>query len=100
MGAVAQGKVTATGLAARPIPKRSASLPGSRSRRPSAHPADAATSLPTRDELAARLDRKTPAVTERGRSMVRAHTKNRRSARLTPQQFFVRRRLVMDNGAR
>jgi hypothetical protein len=34
-------------------------------------------SLPTRDELAAGLDRKTPAVTERGRSMVTAHTKNR-----------------------
>ena len=36
---------------------------------------------PPGDELAAGLDRKTPAVTERGRSMVTAHTKNRRSAR-------------------
>jgi hypothetical protein len=54
-----------------------ASVPGSRPRRPSAPSADATTSLPTRDELAAGLDRKTPAVTERGRSTVTADTKNR-----------------------
>ena len=54
-------------------------LPSGRpSRRPSALSADAATGLPTRDELAAGLGRRTLAVTKRDRSMVKAHTKNRR----------------------
>jgi hypothetical protein len=65
----------------RAIPKRSASLPGSRPREPSALSADAATSLPTPDELAAGHDRRTPAVTERGRCMAMARTKNRLIAR-------------------
>jgi hypothetical protein len=54
-----------------------ASVPGSRPRNPSAPSADAPTGLPTRDQLAAGHDRRTPAVTERGRSMVTANTKNR-----------------------
>jgi hypothetical protein len=43
-----------TGHYRRAIPKRSGSLPGSRPRKPSALSADAATSLPTPDELARR----------------------------------------------
>ena len=56
-----------TGHYRRAISKSSASLPGSRPRKPSALSADAATSLPTPDELAAGPDRRTPSVTERGR---------------------------------
>jgi hypothetical protein len=63
-----------TGHHRRAHPERSASLPGSRPRKPSAPSAKAATSLPTRDKLAAGLNRRTPAVTERRRSMVTART--------------------------